>query len=89
MKTALAKFVVAASLVGATAPALAQEAATPPAVDVKVDAPETVLVDEPTREMSNRTYLVIGLSTAAVIGLILLVVLLARGAENREVHYHG
>lgn len=91
MKSTFAKLVVAASLAGATAPAFAQEAVPtePPAVEVKTDVPETVPVDEaPLRTMSNRTYLVIGLSTAAVLGLILLVVLLARGAEERELTFH-
>ena len=57
----------------------------------KVDVPEKVEIDVGTTDDSTsaRTYLVIGLSTAAVIGLLLLVVLLARAnGGGREVHHH-
>jgi hypothetical protein len=78
------------------AAALLGQVEAPP---LRVDVPERVEVrygDQraaaPTRS-NERIYLVIGLSTAAVIGLLLLVVLLARGGNTsgREVvsHPHG
>jgi hypothetical protein len=87
-RNTLATLFLSASLAGSAAPALAQESG---GTTYKVDVPERVEIDVGTTEgTSARTYLVIGLSAAAVIGLLLLVVLLARSGDGHttEVHHH-
>jgi hypothetical protein len=63
-------------------------------IEVKTDVPARVEVppsNVPTTESaSSRPYLVIGLSTAAVLGLLMLIVLLARtsGDRHTELRHH-
>jgi hypothetical protein len=85
-RDSLAAMFLAATLAGAAAPAAAQEGGP----TYKVDVPERVEIETGTVEgTSARTYLVIGLSTAAVLGLLLLVVLLARSGDGHpEVQHH-
>lgn len=85
-RDSLAAIALAAALAGGAAPAFAQEGAP----TFKVDVPERVELETGTVEGSRaRTYLVIGLSTAAVIGLLLLVVLLARAGDGHpEARHH-
>jgi hypothetical protein len=65
-----------------------------PDIEVKTDVPGRVEVppsDVPSSEdASSRPYIVIGLSTAAVLGLLLLIVLLARtsGERHSELRHH-
>lgn len=85
-RDSLAAMFLAATLAGAAAPAAAQEVGP----TYRVDVPERVEIETGTVEgTSARTYLVIGLSTAAVLGLLILVVLLARAGDGRpEVQHH-
>jgi hypothetical protein len=85
-RNTLAALFLSATLAGSAAPALAQEGG---GTTYKVDVPERVEIDVGTTDgTSARTYLVIGLSTAAVIGLLLLVVLLARSGDGGHTHVH-
>lgn len=87
-RTTLATVFLSAALAGAAAPALGQE--TGPTY--KVDVPRTVEVDTGISGEGGttaRTYLVLGLSTAAVIGLLLLVVLLARAGDGTGQPHHA
>jgi len=68
----LATLLVSTTLVAAAPEPRAQEA----------PAQVELALDEPTGASNARTYLVIGLSTAAVIGLLLLIVLLARSGGD-------
>lgn len=83
IRTSLATLLLSATLAGAAAQAASQPAQGPTA---DVELTEAAPVEE---EAGARTYLVIGLSTAAVVGLLLLIVLLARGTttEIRQPHH--
>ena len=82
---ALATLFLSAALASSGAsstPAVAQ-LETP--ATVKVDVPDTARVEQvdvPSSDDHGSSYLVIAMSTAAVLGLLLLIVLLARGGER-------
>lgn len=90
----LATLVLSAALAGTPAPDVpSQPIAQASGETIKVDVPETVEVDIPAarvEERGTRTFLVVGLSTVAVVGLLLLIVLLARNTETQshELNHH-
>jgi hypothetical protein len=78
-RSTIVTLILSSALSGVAAPAAADDAPAPP---------DTVEVDRGGGDpaATARTYLAMGLSVAALLGLLLLVVLLARAGDPSEVH---